>query len=128
MQKTTIQKVIKFEDLSGDNCFITTACVKYYNLDDKCYQLETLRAFRDGHLMKYEVGKKLVTDYYRIAPQIVGLLETATNREELFNTVFLKINEACNAIEIQNYEMATLIYRSAILYLMDHFKLEYNVY
>src|ERR1700741_227015 len=63
-----------------DNCFITTACVNYYGLDDDCYQLETLRKFRDNFLLKSPKDKKLVEQYYILAPTIVSKIELSDNK------------------------------------------------
>lgn len=119
-----IQKMIRNEDLSGDNCFLTTACVKYYQLGDKCYQLETLRTFRDSHLVHSKKGRELIVKYYQIAPVIVALLERDSQRHFLFNKVFCNINNACRAIESKDYQKATRIYKSAIIELLDYFKIE----
>src|ERR1035437_5931633 len=44
------KKVIDPRDrASEEGCFITTACTKYYNFEDNCYQLITLRNFRDTY-------------------------------------------------------------------------------
>jgi hypothetical protein len=58
-----------------NNCFITTACVKYYGLNDNCYQLKTLRKFRDTYLLKSHENALLVGQYYCIAPNLVMLLK-----------------------------------------------------
>ena len=63
-----------------ENCFITTACVKHYNLDDNCYQLRTLRNFRDTYLLKSLKNKQLVEEYYSIAPRLVRQLKTDKNK------------------------------------------------
>lgn len=118
-----IQKTIRFEDLSSDDCFITTACVKYFRLDDDCYQLASLREFRDNYLMKSENGRKLVAEYYRIAPTIVAELEKDAQRNTLFETVFKNINDACTAIRDKQYTKAKRIYKKAVFELLDHFKI-----
>jgi len=122
-----IQKRIRFEDLSNDDCFITTACVQYYQLDDKCYQLETLRAFRDSYLMNSESGRGLVAKYYQIAPVLVQLLKEDSQHSGLFSKIFKTINNACAAIENKEYKKAEHIYTSIVIELLHHFKLPYNV-
>ena len=40
-------------------------------LADDCWELRTLRGFRDGFLSTFEAGRRLVEDYYARAPRIV---------------------------------------------------------
>lgn len=112
----------KNSDEEDGNCFLTTSCVKYYGLADNCYELETLRKFRDQYLMKSQDGKDLITQYYEIAPSLVKKLESSPNRERLFSEVFYSIKESCFAIEAKEYEKAKEIYKSAVRRLFDYFK------
>lgn len=103
------------------NCFLTTACVKYYSLEDTCYELQTLRHFRDTYLLKSDKGKRMVSKYYKVAPAIVKSLEADKNNKELFAKIFLQIKSACNAIEQHDFEKATIIYKSAVANLYHKF-------
>ena len=96
------------------NCFLTTACVKYYGLKDDCYELQTLREFRDKHLLNSADGKKLVNQYYDIAPAIVKCLEADKNKNILFKEIFSQIKLACDAIERGEFDNASKIYKSAV--------------
>jgi hypothetical protein len=106
------------------NCFLTTACVKYFGLKDDCYELETLRNFRDTYLLTSGEGKLMVLNYYQIAPEIVKHLESSEDKKLLFEKVFDQIRLACEAIEIKNYTKAITIYKSAVLNLHDKFNKE----
>ncbi|WP_333607011.1 CFI-box-CTERM domain-containing protein, partial [Arsukibacterium sp.] len=53
------------------DCFFTTASVHCLGLQDDCWELTTLRRFRDNYLLSNEPGKALVAQYYAIAPVIV---------------------------------------------------------
>ncbi len=76
----------------GD-CFLTTACVKYYGLKDDCYQLQTLRKFRDGYLSGSSQNRILVHQYYSIAPRLVKLLEVDKDKETVIHLLkYFKIN------------------------------------
>ena len=55
----------------GTFCYITTAVCESLNKPDGCYELTTLRAYRDEYLMSSESGKEIVEEYYNIAPTIV---------------------------------------------------------
>lgn len=96
------------------NCFITTACVKYYGLKDNCYELQTLRYFRDNYLLKSDKGKQMVSKYYQVAPALVKSIEADNRRAEIFEEVFLQIKLACKAIEKKYFTKATKIYKSAV--------------
>ncbi|WP_194757503.1 CFI-box-CTERM domain-containing protein [Aliidiomarina indica] len=52
-------------------CFLTTATVHCIGLADNCWELETLRGFRDNFLLQNSEGRALVSEYYDIAPAIV---------------------------------------------------------
>jgi len=117
-----IQKTVRPGETSGGGCFLTTACIKYYGLDDNCYQLQTLRNFRDNYLLKTSEGILEVDKYYEIAPQIVKHLEAYHNKTRIFREIFQQINNACLAIEDKNYEEAKRIYTSAIMQLSEYFK------
>src|SRR5690606_9243497 len=118
-----IKAVINPQNKSEEsNCFITTSCVKYFKLNDDCYELTTLRKFRDEHLCKSESDKKLVEQYYIIAPMLVKELEKAHNKEDLFGKIFTQIKLACESIENEDFEKAKNIYRDVVSHLLGHFK------
>lgn len=119
-----IQKTVTPEDSEPDsNCFITTSCIKYFGLRDDCYELQTLRKFRDEYLLKNSKNRALVNQYYSIAPNLVKLLELSRNKKELYSKIFSRINSACQAIEAGRLNNAKIIYKDAVLYLIKYFKL-----
>ncbi len=117
-----IQRVVTPREARDNNCFITTACVSYYGLPDNCYQLITLRKFRDTYLSVSKANKDLVNQYYSVAPRLVELLETDKDKSKLYQQIFERINKACNEIEHRNYSEAKAVYQNAVLYLFNHFK------
>lgn len=54
-----------------EGCFLTTATVGAIGLEDDCWELQTLRRFRDNVLKPTSGGRDLVQTYYEIAPDIV---------------------------------------------------------
>jgi hypothetical protein len=54
-----------------DKCFLTTACVHYLALADDCFELSSLRRFRDNSLLRMSGGPEDIALYYKHAPQIV---------------------------------------------------------
>jgi|SRR5882724_5124278 len=105
------------------NCFITTACVRHYNLPDNCYQLQTLRFFRDNYLKNQEGGNELILKYYSIAPILVKLLGQHPAKETLFKKIFHQINSACALIERKENAMAKQLYIKVVSNLLKRFQL-----
>lgn len=109
-----------------DDCFITTSCVKYYGLPDDCYQLTSLRNFRDTILTKSSKGKFLIKQYYSVAPEIVSHLEEDRSSDLIFRKIFEGINNACEAIERREYSIAIDIYTQIVSSLVNHFKIRHK--
>lgn len=67
-----------YDDLDEMNdpqkCFLTTACVDQAGLSDDCFELETLRRFRDNVLAKMSGGAADIATYYREAPALVAAI------------------------------------------------------
>ena len=53
-------------------CFFTTAAAGTVGLSDDCWELQTLRAFRDGALARTDAGRALTLRYYAEAPRLVA--------------------------------------------------------
>ncbi len=82
---------------SGSNwCFLTTACVEHKGLKDNCYELETLRAFRDNYVKK--------------APSIVRKIKSSNNKKEILDKLYEDIQKAVKLIEGEEYEKAFELY------------------
>ena len=106
----------------GSFCFLTTACVEYYGKPDDCYELETLRAFRDGVLMKTEDGKKLCQEYYAIAPAIVKQMKK-DNDASIYEHIYAVILECIELINQKEYEKVTNRYSEMVLELKEKYSL-----
>jgi hypothetical protein len=106
-----------------DNCFITTACVRHYNLPDNCHQLQTLRSFRDNYLRLQKNGNELIQQYYSNAPSLVKKLNRHPNKDTLFKKIFHQINVACVLIEKKENAKAKKLYVKIVSNLLKHFQL-----
>ncbi len=78
-------RVSWYYDVSTDTCkpggcFLTTACVDFAGLPDDCFELATLRRFRDEVLMRMPGGPDDVALYDRVAPAIVERIGGSPNR------------------------------------------------
>ena len=58
-------------------CFLTTACVEMLGLRDDCFELRTLRAFRDGDMCRDARGRALIQAYRDLAPAILHAMPLA---------------------------------------------------
>ncbi len=63
---------VDYTGTGGAGCFFTTAAVGTLGLSDDCWELRTLRAFRDGPLSRTAEGLALTARYYAEAPRLVA--------------------------------------------------------
>src|SRR3990170_3339642 len=66
-----------------EGCFITTACCKVLGLDDDCFELRTLRRYRDEVLAKRPGGAADIAAYYELAPLILARLPREARQMQL---------------------------------------------
>lgn len=109
-----IQKRVRPKDMEADDCFITTACVTFFNLPDDCDQLQLLRKFRDEYMLSNPEGIELVKQYYLEAPKIVSGIKQHPDRTTIYTSTFQKINEACDAIRNGENHLAMEIYIKSV--------------
>ncbi len=98
------------------DCFVTTACCHAVGLSDDCWELRTLRSFRDRVLAERPDGQEHVARYYAVAP---GLVETVCadprGRTLLLKTYALYILPSATAASLGFNRTAFAIYRRAVL-------------
>lgn len=103
---------------SGD-CYLTSACMNHFQekFDDNCYELTTLRWFRDNF-----VSKEDIKHYYEIAPMIVEEINKLENNEKVYTYIYENIVKACvDAIERNDYDFAYLRYKNSVLALEEEY-------
>jgi hypothetical protein len=76
---------------SDKKCFITTACVEAYDKADDCWELTTLRQFRDTYMSNMLEGKNLIVEYYRIAPIILKHMRQESNYLDLIKGLYTEL-------------------------------------
>lgn len=69
-------------------CYITTATCESQGKADNCYELETLRAYRDNYLLQSEEGEAMVKEYYNIAPTIVNRIRREENAKAVYDEIW----------------------------------------
>ena len=75
-------------------CFITTATCAYEGKADDCYELETLRAYRDGWLTE-QGGEALIRSYYDLAPTLVILMDHCDASDACYEEIRHRWLEPC---------------------------------
>lgn len=120
---TPVTKKAPKKPKDDEECFLTTACVNYYSLPDDGYELSTLRSFRDKHMLKTTKGKRLVKNYYSVAPRIVSMINKDKERKGVYQYVYHSIQKACSEIELKKYKVAQQTY----IALVNHLSKKYRI-
>lgn len=96
-------------------CFLTTAAVEAVGLSDNCWELQTLRQFRDSWLSSTHQGSALIADYYRIAPDIVARINDTENaRSTWLRTYAFGILPAAICVRLGRRDLALSLYRNMV--------------
>ena len=91
----------------GGGCYITTAICKMLGLPDDCYQLQTLRKFRDSYMQETPERIRMVQKYYAYAPDVVRHLTDTDLKVLLHDYLF----PAIRAIEYGDNDRALFLYK-----------------
>lgn len=97
---------------SGGGCYLTTACMKATaeKFDDSCYELKTLRMFRDTYMKSLYPNE--VTQYYDLAPRIVNEIEKDSDNALIFKQIYKElIIPVIRLIESKQLEDAHILYK-----------------
>ncbi len=94
-------------------CFLTSACVDALGKEDDCYELETLRRFRDEWLACQEGGEQDIARYYAFAPGIVRQIDQLPYKLVLYTAIYNELIAPCvSLIEEKKMQEAWNLYRS----------------
>lgn len=80
---------------SSGGCYITSACMYAGGLADDCYELETLRNFRDTWLKGSEEGQAFIKQYYEIAPKVVSAINDTNDSKSVYEMLYSKMVKPC---------------------------------
>lgn len=72
----------------GIFCYITTAVCRSMDKPDDCYELTTLRRYRDGYLADTEDSGEIIREYYNIAPTIVKRIDRRDNPDAVYRKIW----------------------------------------
>ena len=104
---------------NNGGCYLTTACMKHFlnDFNDKCYELQLLRWFRDNF-----VSEEDIAHYYETAPIIVDAINQLPNNNVIYSQIYFDIIEYCvKAIEQGQYDIAYKRYKDSILALEEKY-------
>lgn len=97
---------------SGTGCFITTACVQAKGLNDDAYELNILRTFRDQYIKNLPEGNQVISEYYRVAPQIVEAINETHSVNEIYSMLYdTLVARSLQLIQLGKKHEAYLNYR-----------------
>lgn len=124
--KGTRLSVGTFEEIDGGFkrklCYITTAVCRSLDKDDDCYELRTLRDYRDGYLLKSDEGREVVNTYYNIAPTIVNRINKSREANDTYRDIFGNYISPCiSLIESGDYEECRKLYSDMVYSLRDRY-------
>lgn len=80
---------------ASSGCFLTSACVDALGKPDDCYELSTLRKFRDEWLAVQENGKADIARYYELAPKVVDEINRSSNSKEVYSGIYQNLVTPC---------------------------------
>jgi len=96
------------DDPSAVGCFLTTAACEGVGLADDCWELRTLRRFRDGWLAGQAGGTDDIAAYYAQAPAIAARLKG--NQKALLRLYWTRILPSAVAAQCGANRLARAIY------------------
>ena len=97
----------------SSGCFLTSACVHAKGLPDNCYELQTLRHFRDTYMKATTEGQKEIKRYYEMAPQIVDKINRLENSDNVYEAIYNQLILPCiNLIEKGDSAACYRLYQS----------------
>lgn len=92
-------------------CFLTTACCDLIGLDDDCFELRTLRNFRDRALPSLPGGSRDVALYYAAAPVILEAMRRTGSERALLRYYLSHILPCAVLAHLGFHERTRRLYR-----------------
>jgi hypothetical protein len=77
------------------SCFLTTACCNVVGLADDCWELATLRRFRDGWMSTFPAGRADVARYYAEAPAVAERLSSTLDGRRRLLGLYWRVIVPC---------------------------------
>lgn len=121
-----------YEDIRGGFkkgifCFITSAVCRSMGKPDDCYELDQFRHFRDTYLSSFPDGRKLIRQYYDLAPTIVSRIEQEADSDRIYTQLWKDYLSTClRLIENGQYASCQTTYCRMVTYLADRYVYDYG--
>lgn len=90
-------------------------------LPDDCYELTTMRKYRDEILKQTNTGREIISFYYAEAPRIVKQINNSIKKKEICDWIY---SEICEVIKL--YENGQVNEAGNRYLLRDRFKFYVN--
>lgn len=106
-------------------CFITTAACMALKKGKDCNELNKLRHFRDEYIANEENGNLLISEYYRIGPDIVNRIDREWNPVAIYMQLWsCYINPSYRCIAEEKFEEAKMIYVDMVKRLCEKYQIK----
>lgn len=103
----------------GGGCFITQAVMAAVGGHDSSHELQVLRAFRDGYMLKSPQTAALVKEYYQVAPLVVDALNRRPDAQQIYVEIYHRfVAPAVQAITQGNMPLALEIYAAMLKFVV----------
>jgi len=113
-----------YNESSGSLCFLTTACCEVMGKEDDCFELQTLRLFRDEYMIDNGYIN-LVEEYYRIAPKIVEAINKQTDARKIWENLYYEYIKPCVNLAVKDTdecnEECLRLYKHMVLELKEKY-------
>ena len=91
-------------------CFLTTACCEIVGLSDDCFELRTLRRYRDRVLTTMPGGHAALAAYYLVAPSILERLPQEERARQLLSVYMRHVLPSAVAARLGFNRLAYSLY------------------
>ncbi len=103
-------------------CYVTTAVCTTLGKGDHCYELETLRSYRDLYLANTEDGYEKIQNYYDVAPSIVKHINERSDSRMIYRNLYDEYIEPCiHMIERGENEKCERLYQEMLVNLKQQY-------
>ncbi|MEW6110465.1 MAG: CFI-box-CTERM domain-containing protein [Nitrospirota bacterium] len=72
-------------------CFISTACIEAVGLQDNAVELNTLRQFRENHLVGTPIGEAILSEYREVSKEILSWISSRTDKDKIFRDLYERL-------------------------------------
>ena len=108
-----------FEEINGGFrrrlCYVTTAVCRSLEKPDECYELRTLREYRDNYLSMSPGGRDTIREYYNIAPTIVKRIDKLRDSDRVYREIWENYLSPCiSLIEEGKMEACRKVYTKMV--------------